>query len=119
MFSLTAQQQYFLYREVTDMRKGFNGLSGLIRNELNKDPMSGDVFIFINRRRNRMKLLVWESSGFVLYYKLLEQGTFELPQAAEDGFCCAITWRDLVLILQGVVLGSIQQRKRFSLQKTG
>ena len=76
MFALTAQQSYFLYHQPTDMRKGFNGLSGLVRNELGKNPLSGDVFIFINRRRNRMKLLVWEDSGFVLYYKILEQGTF-------------------------------------------
>ncbi len=119
MFSLTAQQQYFLHHRATDMRKGFNGLSGLVRNELDKDPMSGDVFVFINRRRNRMKLLVWESSGFVLYYKILEQGTFELPLTNGGEFSCQITWHNLVLILEGVVLSSIQKRKRFSLLKTG
>lgn len=112
MFALTAQQNYFLYHQPTDMRKGFNGLSGLVRNELDKNPLSGDVFIFINRRRNRMKLLVWEDSGFVLYYKILEQGTFELPVNGGQ-----ITWRDLVLILEGVQLGSIKKRKRFSLAK--
>jgi len=118
VFSLSAQQHYFLYREATDMRKGFNGLSGLVRNELGKNPLSGDVFIFINRRRNRMKLLVWESSGFVLYYKLLEQGTFELPSTLEGESSCVISWYDLVLILEGVVLSSIKKRKRFSFSKT-
>ncbi|HHH50482.1 MAG TPA: transposase [Saprospiraceae bacterium] len=119
MFSLSAQQQYFLYRDPTDMRKSFNGLSGLVRNELDKNPMSGAVFIFINRRRNRMKLLVWQSGGFVLYYKQLEQGTFELPLAAKGQLSCTISWQDLVLILEGVSLKSIQKRKRFSLPKTG
>jgi len=122
MFALTAQQNYFLYHPPTDMRKGFNGLSGLVRNELDKDPLSGDVFIFINRRRNKMKLLVWESSGFVLYYKALQQGTFELPslQYNQYGECDGkISWRDLMLILEGVVLSSVQKRKRFSLAKIG
>ena len=119
MFALTAQQQYFLFRQATDMRKGFNGLSGLVRNELDQDPLSGDVFIFVNRRRNRMKLLVWESSGFVLYYKQLEQGTFEIPEPKAGELSCAITWHDLVLILEGVVLSSIKRKKRFSLPKTG
>jgi len=118
MFALTAQQHYFLYHQTTDMRKGFNGLSGLVRNELDKDPLSGDVFIFINRRRNRMKLLVWEDSGFVLYYKILEQGTFELPVNGQ-GTAGQITWRDLVMILEGVQLSSIKKRKRFSLAKAG
>lgn len=118
MFALTAQQHYFFYHLPTDMRKGFNGLSGLVRNELEKDPLSGDVFIFINRRRNRMKLLVWENSGFVLYYKILEQGTFELP-TNDEGTSRQINWRDLVLILEGVVLSSVRKRKRFSLSKTG
>ena len=118
MFALTAQQSYFLYHQPTDMRKGFNGLSGLVRNELGKNPLSGDVFIFINRRRNRMKLLVWEDSGFVLYYKILEQGTFELP-INDQRTSGQISWRDLVLILEGVVLSSVRKRKRFSLAKTG
>ena len=116
MFALTTQQHYFLYHQPTDMRKGFNGLSGLVRNELGKDPLNGNVFIFINRRRNRMKLLVWEDSGFVLYYKMLEQGTFELP-LSKEGTSGKITWQDLVLILEGVQLGSIKKRKRFSLAK--
>lgn len=118
MFALTAQQSYFLYHQPTDMRKGFNGLSGLVRNELGNNPLSGDVFIFINRRRNRMKLLVWEDSGFVLYYKILEQGTFELP-INDQRTSGQISWRDLVLILEGVVLSSVRKRKRFSLAKTG
>lgn len=119
MFALSAQQHYFLYREPTDMRKGFNGLSGLVRNELGKNPLGGDVFIFVNRRRNRMKLLVWESGGFVLYYKLLENGTFELPSTAAGELSCGISWSDLVLILEGVALKSIKKRKRFSLPKAG
>lgn len=118
MFALNAQQHYFLYHSSTDMRKGFNGLSGLVRNDLGRDPLSGDVFIFINRRRNRMKLLVWEDSGFLLYYKILEQGTFELPVNAH-ATAGQISWRDLILILEGVVLSSIKNRKRFSLAKTG
>ena len=77
MFSLTERHRYFLYRSATDMRKGFDGLSGVVRNDLGMDPLSGDVFIFLNRRRTHMKLLVWEDSGFVVYYKRLERGRFE------------------------------------------
>lgn len=117
MLALTAQQKYYLYSEATDMRKGFNGLSGLVRNELDQDPMSGAVFIFINRRRNKMKLLVWEDSGFVLYYKQLQQGTFELPRPQQGQQSWTLTWHDLVLMLEGVVLSSIKKRKRFSLDK--
>ena len=57
MLSLGSSHRYYLYRGVTDMRKGFDGLSGLVRNELGRDPLSGDVFVFVNRRRDRMKLL--------------------------------------------------------------
>jgi len=115
MLSLTAHQEYFLYQPVTDMRKGFNGLSGLVRNELGKDPLSGQAFIFINRRRNRMKILVWESGGFVLFYKMLEKGTFQLPQADADVSCYTVTWHQLILVIQGVELQSIKQRRRLSL----
>ena len=61
------------------MRKGFDGLSGLIRDGLQKDPLSGDVFIFFNKRRNQVKLLLWEKDGFSIYHKRLEGGTYESP----------------------------------------
>lgn len=109
MLSLGSSDQYYLYREAADMRKGADGLSGLVRMGMDRDPLSGEVFIFVNRRRDKMKLLVWERSGFVVWYKRLEAGTFELP--AEGG---QISWRKLVLILEGVALSSIVQRKRYS-----
>src|SRR5664280_2956127 len=84
MFSLSASLSYFLYRPSADMRKSFDGLCGLIQNEQGHDPLSGDVFIFINKRRNQVKILRWEQYGFILYYKRLETGTFELPQWDDD-----------------------------------
>ena len=119
MFTLNAHQHYFLYRPPTDMRKGFNGLGGLVRNELGKNPLGGDVFIFVNRRRDRMKILVWERGGFVLYYKLLESGTFQLPETQAGTSSCPISWHQLVLITEGVELQSVKNRKRYSLPKTG
>lgn len=117
MFSLGEAHRYFLYREATDMRKGFNGLSGLVRNELDKDPLSGDVFVFINRSRNRMKLLVWEGDGFLLLYKRLEKGRFEYPRFNDNSQDAKISWQQLMLIVKGIDLKSVKKRKRFSLKK--
>jgi transposase len=114
MLSLGPQQRYFLYAGVADMRKGFDGLSGLVRSAMAGDPLTGDVFLFVNRRRDRMKLLVWDRSGFVLWYKRLEAGTFELPRARAGATSVAISWSGLVLILEGVALGSVVQRKRYT-----
>lgn len=117
MFSLNAHQNYYIYSKATDMRKGFNGLSGLVRNEMAQNPMSGAVYIFLNRRRDRMKILVWESGGFVMYYKLLEKGTFQRPKL--NGTSATISWHQLVLIMEGVELSSVKKRKRFELGKVG
>jgi transposase len=114
MFSLTSSQQYYLYRGFTDMRKSFDGLCGLVQNHLQHNATSGEVFLFINRRRDKIKLLHWEPGGFVLYYKRLESGTFELPQYDPDKNHCLITWSDLVMMIDGIRLGSVQKRKRFS-----
>jgi hypothetical protein len=123
MFSLNERNRYFLYRSATDMRKGFDGLSGVVRNSLGMDPLSGDVFIFLNRRRTHMKLLVWEESGFVVYYKRLEKGRFEYPNRTGSGGSLVISWRQLMLIIEGIELKSVRQRKRFSwpqkAEKTG
>ena len=72
------------------------------------------MFVFVNRSRNRMKLLVWDRSGFVLWYKRLEKGTFELPRIKEGEHSLAIDWQKLILILEGVSLKSVVQRPRFS-----
>lgn len=96
------------------MRKSFNGLSGLVRSELGRNPLLGDVFIFINRRRDKLKLLVWDRSGFIIYYKSLEQGTFELPRFKVGDKSYSLAWEELVLILEGVALGSVRRRKRYT-----
>ncbi len=89
------------------MRKSFDGLCGLVRSEMDRDPLSGDVFIFLNRRRTHIKLLVWDRSGFVLYYKRLEEGTFELPATHQ------ISWDRLVMMLEGVSMKKLRYRKRY------
>jgi transposase len=114
MISLSSAQRYFLFRGHTDMRKSFDGLCGLVTDSMNLSSLSGDVFIFINKSRNRMKLLVWDRSGYVIYYKRLEQGTFEIPVAKENEKGLELRWEKLMLILEGISLDSVRQRKRFS-----
>lgn len=99
------------------MRKSFDGLSGLVREGLSKDPLGGDVFIFFNARRTQVKLLMWEGDGFGLWYKRLERGTFELP--VKDGKTNHYELRsdELLLILKGISLASVKRRKRFDLNK--
>ena len=120
MLSFSSHQRYFLYSAPTDMRKGFAGLSGLVRQHMNHELLSGDVFIFINRRRDRIKLLMWDATGFALYYKQLERGTFEpafrLPQPDQHS-STELLWSDLVMLLEGIELKSIKRRKRY--RKTG
>jgi transposase len=114
MISFTSQQRYFLYPSATDMRKSFNGLGGIVNREMGGGLLSGDVFIFINRRRNRIKLLVWDRSGFVIYYKRLEEGTFEVPELGVEAGKLEMKWEELVLILEGIRLDSVRRRKRYS-----
>ena len=113
MLSFSAHQRYFLFSNATDMRKGFSGLSGLVRKHIPHDLMSGDVFIFLNRRRDRIKLLMWDASGFAIYYKRLERGTFELPLCTSDQTSLELSWSDLVMLLEGIELKSVKRRKRY------
>ena len=95
------------------MRNGFDGLSGLVSNEFSLDPLSGDVFIFFNRPRNRVKLLHWQGDGFVIYCKRLEKGTFELPNGNSSTCSIEISSEQLHFILSGIVLSSVKKRKRY------
>ena len=116
MVSLSSGSRYYLWREPVDMRKSFDGLHGLVTGRMGRDALSGEVFIFMNRRRDQVKMLVWDRSGFVIYYKRLERGRFELPAAAggEQVRGQVLPWSDLLLILEGVSLRSVRWRKRYT-----
>lgn len=114
MFTLSSSNRYHLYSQSTDMRKSFNGLSGIIRNELEGNPCSGDVFIFINRTRNKIKLLHWQGIGFTLYYKRLEEGTFELPEYDPQVGSISLSYAQIVMLVDGLSIKNIQKRKLFS-----
>jgi len=110
MLSLTHTCRYFLYRWPCDMRFGIYSLSGLVRNELGADPLSGDIFVFIGKRGNQVRLLQWDRDGFALYIKRLEQGTFEWPEGEE----IVLTRHQMTLLMEGVMLKSVRLRKRYS-----
>lgn len=114
MLALHDNRRFFLYRVSTDMRKSFDGLSGLVKQEMKQHVLSGDVFIFINRRRNQVKLICWDKDGLAVYHKRLEKGTFELP-AAEAEPVITLTALQLRLILDGIQLQSIKHRIRYRL----
>lgn len=115
MFALTTSHQFLLYRRITDFRKGFDGLCGLVRNELERDPTSGEVFVFVNRARNRVKLLQWQSGGFVLYYKRLEKGTISLPNLSSQETSCSLSWSDLVMMIEGISVEKVVRKVRYQI----
>jgi transposase len=112
MLHISEHQRYFVYTGATDMRKGFDTLAGLVRAEMKLNPMSGDMFIFFNRTQTHVKILLWDRDGFALYFKRLEKGTFELPASNGTG-AILISSQTLGLILQGIILSSVQRKKRF------
>ncbi|MBU0974012.1 MAG: IS66 family insertion sequence element accessory protein TnpB [Proteobacteria bacterium] len=95
------------------MRKSFDGLCGIINGRLGQNPMTGDIFIFINKTRNRIKLLKWEPGGFVLFYKRLERGTYELPQVQNGGLSQLIDYGELAMIITGISMKYAKKRTRF------
>lgn len=115
---LTDQRRYHLYRKETDMRKGFDSLCGIVTGELGRQVMSGEIFIFINKPRTHIKLLVWEHDGFTIVYRRLEKGTFEVPAFNLDQESLAITSDQLHCILKGIKLSSVKYRKRYQHKQT-
>lgn len=111
MLNVPTPVRVFLYTVATDMRKSFDGLHGLIVEALRQDPLSGDWFVFLNRRRDRLKVMTWEQDGFAIWYKQLQRGTFALP--AHDGDALQLTSRQLALLLTGIDLKQTRPRKRY------
>jgi transposase len=93
------------------MRRSFDGLGQIAEAVVGEDPMSGHLFVFRNRRRDRVKVLHWDRSGFVLWYKRLEEGSFQFP--SNDGARLEVSSADLAMILEGIDLSEVRRRKRF------
>ena len=103
----------YLCTSTTDMRKGFDTLAVLVREGLGCDPLSGHLFLFVGRRRDRLKILYWDRDGYALWYKRLEQGTFRMPVAKPDAASIELKASELAMLLEGIDLRSIKRRKRF------
>lgn len=110
MLSLSSGCRYFLYQQPCDMRCGIYSLAGLVKNSLKQNPLSGDIFIFIGKRGNQIRLLQWDKDGYAMYIKRLEAGTFERPSNGK----LQLSAQELMLILGGIRLTSVQMRKRYA-----
>ena len=114
MISLPSSVRVFLHAPPTDLRKGFDALCGLVTTAFGRDPTSGHLFLFVNRRRDRIKILYWDRDGLAIWYKRLESpGTFQIPTTAAEAASIEMTATQLALILSGIDLRSARQRRRY------
>ncbi len=112
MLGLSANLRYFLCCHPTDMRNGFDGLAGIVRNHLGKDPVSGDVFIFLNKIRTHIKVLYWDGDGFALFYKRLERGRYAQCTALNKS-SVEMKREELLMLLEGLSYSDMSRKKRF------
>ena len=113
MLSLPPTVRIYLAARPTDLRKSFDSLAALVREGLQGDPLSGDVFVFRNKAADRVKLLVWEEDGYAIWYKRLEAGSYRFPSAPESLPRVEIRAADLVMLLAGVDLASVKRGERY------
>ena len=113
MLSVAGAVRVLVSRSPVDFRKAHDGLVAIVRDTLRDDPLSGDLFVFFNRRRDRIKLLVWDRNGFWLHYKRLERGTFEALDICSDVTRVEIDRARLAMLLEGVAQESVRFRRNF------
>lgn len=113
MIAIPSGAAIYLCTVATDMRKSFDGLSGLVRSEFRREPNDGSLFLFINRRRDRIKILYWEATGYALWYKRLESGTLEEITNRGGDAVVTIDSTELSMLLSGISLQSVKRRRRF------
>ena len=119
MLSLPASVRIFLCLEVADMRRGFDGLAAMTSEFVGEDPLSGHLFVFRNRRRDRVKILYWDRDGYALWYKRLEKGHFNFPIVVTGrSRRVEIKASDLMMLLDGVDLLSVRRERRYA-RRTG
>lgn len=113
MISIDSSTRIFVAITPTDMRKGFDGLQGLVNSTLCQDPLSGHLFLFVNRRRDKLKVLYWDGDGLAIWYRRLEQGTFQMPEVSDDRTSAEISREDLMMLIRGLDYQTVVRRKRF------
>jgi transposase len=119
VLTLPSTVRIYMAAEPVDLRRGFDGLAAATRQIIHADPLSGHLFCFLNRRRNRLKILLWQPSGFLLLFKRLERGCFKLPQAPLPGQRhLEMEPADLALMMEGIDLRGARRRKRWSPQNS-
>ena len=111
MLSLPPSVRLFACTQPTDMRRSFDGLARMVSEQIEQDPLSGHLFLFCNRRGDRLKILYWDRDGYCLWYKRLESGTFRFPESNQTSI--EITAEQLSLILGGIDLASVRRRRRY------
>ncbi len=114
MIHISDKCRYLLYRGNADMRKSFHGLAAIVKYKMQGDVLNGDIYIFISKRRNAIKLLRFEPDGFAIFYKRLEKGTFEIPAPDSQSDTLLLTDNELIFILKGVALKRIKYRPRYT-----
>ena len=112
MLTLPANIRIFVARVPADMRKSFRGLSGLIRGQLGRDPLSGHLFCFFNKRRTLCKIFFYDRHGFSIFYKKLAKGTFQLPAIEPNSHSVELDPGTLAMILEGIDLAGARHRRR-------
>jgi transposase len=114
MIHISDRCRCLLYSGETDMRKSFHGLAGIVKQEMKCDVLNGDIYVFLSKRRNRVKLLRFEGDGYAIFYKRLEKGTFEMPKYDSLHHAMLVTDNELMFILKGVALKKVKYRPRYS-----
>jgi transposase len=112
MLTLPPSVRVFMYLGPADMRRSFDGLAAMVREIVRRDPLSGHLFVFFNRRRDRVKILFWDRTGLCLWYKRLEEGLFKLPVSSNPSV--EVTSAELSLILEGIDLARARRTKRYA-----
>ena len=112
MLSLPPSARIFVCLEAADMRRSFDGLSAMVEQVIERDPLSGHLFVFRNRRGDRVKILWWDKDGLALWYKRLERGVFRFPQRA--GAQAELSAAELMLLLEGIEVTGMKRRKRYA-----
>ena len=113
MLSVTTGRRIYLATEPTDLRKSFDGLSTLVESKFGMHPATGDLFVFLNRRQNQVRVLYWDRDGFCIVMKRLEVGTFRRTKTAEGELRIEIDAGDLALLLEGIDASKARRSKRY------